>query len=869
MAIRGRNLGQLLGPAIENDPYAVPSERVLAPRAEQSRHQAAPLSEQDQRIREALRLLAQQGMDRPMPGHEVGREAQIASIGPVQWPSMWDYFSRPSRAVSGAVMQALTPGDGASVRAWENLKGDRLDTFDDVLDAAGVEDTPFRALTSFGLEVGTDPLNFAAMPIAVPAKIANTARKVGQVSSRVAKQPELFRYLSAPERASIETRNLPGNLRTIERIRAQMPSVDELSAAVVGGREKRGWYEKSRAALQHVFADDADLFAGVLAATSPQNSVEMNLANALRIYRNWVSAGRPQDRQKIIDIMGQSVAGTKGNDSVLEAWINNTVEVLNGGNVISGPKVDSFWTNLRARARQTPYGDVDPQDAVTLDAWMANLFGIHNEAFAGASKNLEKGNPGYSKGYLAGSSLIRETAERLGIKPAEVQETAWSFGKALYEKAEALGMSAREIVEKGLLTPDDIAGTVDFSRLLAQPEYAAHLSADHAAKLPSLLQAAVEPLAEATQAQQRWMLKAADRLDQVRARRGIDSRYRTASNQPGSVVASLPIESATPPSNRSRVAPNMFDPATTTIDQRDTRSRALLRTTEDAALRNMPTEAIFPGRTGSTRRGVGQYLDQQNIVNTVPVEVRLNRSGAIPDADLEGLRAASGINAAFLGQDQAAVTALQFSSRRPNDAVRVTTPNAIDRAGVAAIRKELPPGEWVIQHRSDSVDILRLDGTLSGDDAEAVANVVRRHVPQKKTTAKALENDRELAAVAGRNVVPPDLQLRDVPWGDDGSREVTEWLLGDVAALPQSTQRRLERSARQFAADALEKYSKQEGTRPDHLNMLRIVAESGLSGLRRALGDPTQLLPMLGALGLTPVLVEASGFPSNRQGGAQ
>ena len=44
---------------------------------------------------------------------------------------------------------------------------------------------------------------------------------------------------------------------------------------------------KSSGNLQNVFGQDAPRFAGVLAATSPQSSVESNLLNASNIFKNW------------------------------------------------------------------------------------------------------------------------------------------------------------------------------------------------------------------------------------------------------------------------------------------------------------------------------------------------------------------------------------------------------------------------------------------------------------------------------------------------------------------------------------------------------------------------------------------------------
>jgi hypothetical protein len=67
---------------------------------------------------------------------------------------------------------------------------------------------------------------------------------------------------------------------------------------------------RARKALIHVFGPDAPRFAALLAAMSPQTSVESNLRNALRTWNNWVAAGRPTNREKILTIMGTASRAT-------------------------------------------------------------------------------------------------------------------------------------------------------------------------------------------------------------------------------------------------------------------------------------------------------------------------------------------------------------------------------------------------------------------------------------------------------------------------------------------------------------------------------------------------------------------------------
>jgi hypothetical protein len=75
----------------------------------------------------------------------------------------------------------------------------------------------------------------------------------------------------------------------------KLPDPNEMASVAWAGRAKRGWYERSARAIAEAFGQDAPRFAALLAALSPQCSVEGNLANTLRTWTNWIKAGRPTD----------------------------------------------------------------------------------------------------------------------------------------------------------------------------------------------------------------------------------------------------------------------------------------------------------------------------------------------------------------------------------------------------------------------------------------------------------------------------------------------------------------------------------------------------------------------------------------------
>jgi hypothetical protein len=244
----------------------------------------------------------------------------------------------------------------------------------------------------------------------------------------------------------------------------ELPADQDFSDAALAGIAKRGWYKQSAAAIREIFGNvDGPRFAALLAAMSPQTSVESNLYNAVNTWKNWVKAGRPTDRKGILKVMARSVQGSKGVDSVLASWVPNTVRALSADEpmtaVLSGPKVHSFYRNL-----------IGEMNEVTNDAWMSS-FALVDKAVLGGSINKAETDPGKGPGYLAMVAKIRRVAKKLSETtgetwtPAEVQETVWSWAKTLYELAEAEGTDAETIVREGRLTDQAIASTPDFKTL--------------------------------------------------------------------------------------------------------------------------------------------------------------------------------------------------------------------------------------------------------------------------------------------------------------------------------------------------------------------------------------------------------------------
>jgi len=107
------------------------------------------------------------------------------------------------------------------------------------------------------------------------------------------------------------------------------------------------WYDDSRRFFEGVFGDDAFLFLGLLAATSPRVPVKANLGLASSVYMKIKATGKIEEKE--YGIMGNVMMGVR--------------RILNG-DFLLGPKVYSFFKNL--------LGD---KWLVTVDKWVLEATG--------------------------------------------------------------------------------------------------------------------------------------------------------------------------------------------------------------------------------------------------------------------------------------------------------------------------------------------------------------------------------------------------------------------------------------------------------------------------------------------------------------
>lgn len=626
------------------------------------------------------------------------------------------------------------------------------------------------------------------------------------------------------------------NIEAAERLLSVLPPAKEMTALAKVGGAKRGWYRASTQALVDVFGDDAPRFSALLAATSPQTSVESNLANSLNIWKNWTAAGRPTEREAILDIMGASVQGDKGRDSVLGAWENNTVTALGTNNPadikldldsirLSGAKVDSFMRNLS-----------DDVYKFTNDAWMANILGVEQSLFQGGGK----GPPAYH----TVSAYGRQVGNSVGLTPREMQETAWTAGMALLEGAKSRGIPVTEMVDK--LSRKDILATPDFATLFQEPGTRKILSeAGYGAKVDKLKAFNFPPDQPLTKAERKDALKAAQRLQELAQIRNADSTVKTLTMKDYEAVVNNIFEAV--PGRSTGVLTGLADAPE---NVRKNYSQQGLKAFSDARGVDILNKNLGLD-TARTVRGTGMYDDgsgnvQFNPLANAPTIAALTKAGNIPAGQSTKLDAAATLRGGLLAQEGT-----------PYMAIR---PNAATEPGEVLIPRDKPATPQSMQEVAGilpkdtvAVDTGRGVGLLDFESPDIAP--LPREIEQQATGLLQADQKIPRERVAVEKVGGNYIDMTDEFKQGVGSQAVTKKMFSELDKLPAKDLNKLDNSELKLAAkDLLELNARTAAknkfpTREDHQNLLRIISEKGLKGLRAAIGTK-ELLPSIFVLGL-------------------
>ena len=617
------------------------------------------------------------------------------------------------------------------------------------------------------------------------------------------------------------------NIEAAERLLDVLPPAKEMTALGKMGGAKRGWYRASTQALVDVFGDDAPRFAALLAATSPQTSVESNLINSLNIWKNWTAAGRPTSREKILDVMGDSVQGEKGRDSILGAWENNTVNALSTVDPsdirLSGAKVDSFMANLS-----------DDVYRFTNDAWMANTLGVEQSLFQGGGK----GPPAYH----VVSAYGRQVGNSIGLTPREMQETAWTAGMALLEGAKSRGIPVTEMVDK--LTRKDILATPDFATLFQMPEYRGVLSdAGYGDKVSKLKEFNFPPDQPLTKAERNAALKAAQRLQELAQIRNADSTVKTLTMKDYEAVVNNIFEAV--PGRSTGVLGGMAD-APENI--RKNYSQQAFKAMTDPRGVDVLNKGLGLD-TARTVRGTGMYVDdtgvpQFNPLANAPTIANLTKSGTLGAKDSAKLDAAAGLRGGLLAQEGTPFTALRATTGEGE----IVVPR--DKAATTASMQEvasLLPDNTVAVDTGKGVGLLDFDSpTITPLDEATEESVVGLLQADQKQPRSPVTVEK----VGGNYIDYTDEFKAGV-----GSQAVVRKMMNYLNKLSSKDFNKLDnKEVRTAAKDLLDLNEKTAAKnkftlREDHQNLLRIVSEKGLKGLKAAVGTK-ELLPAIFVLGL-------------------
>jgi len=333
---------------------------------------------------------------------------------------------------AGGIRAFTTGPEEAGIEIHSNSPAGTIAKALQVADALGREDTTLEVLDSKDFKTvfsksGTyDQVRNAIMRWAddndkevYPGEKTNPTVSGGSPAADEAKLPNVAeKHLTPEERAGV-TKTDKGREAFVNRL-TSMPEVREFTDAAVKGEGGRKWYQRGAKAMDHLAEEapeyfdkpgDREKFAGVLAASSPQQSVVMNMREALRAWTKYVDAGRPEG-PKLEKLL-------RSEFTLPDAKVPNAMKAIEGKPLWpdltknKNFKVPSFAANLNGML-----------DKVTNDGWMALFSGLKATDIQTAG------------GYHPISVMTRAAADELGWEPAEAQAAVWAFIKTLTEKGE-------------------------------------------------------------------------------------------------------------------------------------------------------------------------------------------------------------------------------------------------------------------------------------------------------------------------------------------------------------------------------------------------------------------------------------------------
>ena len=783
------------------------------------------------------------------------------------------FVDLPGMQVLGAAAPVLGAARFSKAAKAAKAAGSVFETAEDVsrLAAHGA---------SFDDQVGTLLVGGNRAGIPKSRLLTSDYEHVGRMLEKYPEIADELPYLHASEVSAL-SRMSDVDQGEFVRLKPETTRTELIQAAAKGGEVKRHWYNFSRAAIDHLYEDDAARFSTVAAALSPRTSVESGTLNAATFFENWREAGRPVDRdavQAILDRSVQKAKAVKGKPKegkgVLGAWRNNTsasVQEALDDIVLSGPKVQSFRQNLTTKPLETAWGKIHPDDAVTADAWKATAAAMEQSTLGGNATRVKvpelagrRGENDTTPAYLrvsadtrrAGHGMSEYMDDMQSWSGSEIQETEWSYFKSLYELAETLKMKAVDVVKQGLLTDAMIEGTPDLT-LLARDRYGEQLKRDpnKVARMANIVPGQFNKATPTSSIIKARQLEVAQVIDDTIRRRRMITDFHAGRNKyvPGSTIATSPQE--------VQVATDARMPALGTQEQRN-----ILTATQDALGRD-PIAVALRGGTNviPSESGVGVFKSERNPLRATGSALETDDAGNLTPEAIRDQNFASRFGGGMNMQKVVTWQATSFKPGLPRNVLHVTLGSSIKEPVLEGIVRRFPSTKFGIVDRGGSLEVVRFDGgILTPADAEKLETYLETSggLPEpKRFTKGAKEGQRKTSQVKlGTNIAPSDAYTTMGTNQKVGSRAVTGNMMGPQGAsydLLTPEQRtaldgpRIKHIAgtilEQHRAAALKAGVKM---RADVENMLTIIRDGGATALREALKDPKQVLPMLAGLGV-------------------
>ena len=282
-------------------------------------------------------------------------------------------------------------------------------------------------------------------PSLTPQERAAAVRAEGRATARMdpdigpaARRSEkrFLHHTGTPERIAAIEREIERGLAIVPeelaqfrnaspRLRSEMvesylrgPRPNTFADTILAGASGKGWYDISGEGIAESFGDDAPRFTALLAAQSPNKSVEDNLKYALDTWARWNEAGRPAEltRESARSLIASPLPADFDN-SIL-ALNADAGALLRGEVKLSGPKVDPFNLDLMGNVNK-----------IVQDTHQSRGYGVAQSRIGNVGVNLPM------NAMVRNAAAIASRRVGVDLTSANAQEMGWGWIRGLTNAA--------------------------------------------------------------------------------------------------------------------------------------------------------------------------------------------------------------------------------------------------------------------------------------------------------------------------------------------------------------------------------------------------------------------------------------------------